>query len=77
MKICATCKFAELGVTGPSPSGPEDGVNCHNSKMAELQKAQDEFEEYGSVNLFKIEVVAPGDECIFWESSPDGLQKGG
>ena len=74
-KICATCKFAELGVTASSPSSKEDGVNCHNERMAQFMDCEtgfahdyrDEFKEHGSINLFRIKVVADDCECELWE----------
>ena len=53
-EICETCKFAELGVTGPSPSNKDDGVNCQSLEYAQLLDrvygygfAEQEFKEYG------------------------------
>ena len=70
---CHNCKYAELGVTGPSPSDLNDGVNCRNRKLAEYDDENiggaymvEEFDEYGCVNLFRIEAIDPDGECPCW-----------
>ena len=69
-KICATCKHAREFDYGPSPSGPEDGVNCTSEAMAKhLGKYQlEELAEYGHMNLFRIEMLEEGAECPCWEA---------
>ena len=76
-QICATCKFAKGFAFGPGISGSEEGVECTNLELAryldELQKStsyQKEFNEYGFINIFRVEAVASeeDEECQFWEA---------
>ena len=76
-QICATCKFAKGFAFGPGISGSEEGVECTNLELAryldELQKGtsyQKEFNEYGFINIFRVEAVASeeDEECQFWEA---------
>lgn len=73
--ICGNCRFGSgIGkTTGPSPSGPEDGVLCTNIEMAKKLDGecgdnfhQEEFAEYGGVNLFRIEVIDDMTDCDLW-----------
>ena len=76
-QVCATCKFAKGFDVGPGISGSEEGVNCANLELAryldKLQKGtsyQQEFNEYGFINIFRIEAVASSESegCQFWEA---------
>lgn len=77
VQVCATCKFAEGFTFGPGISGAEEGVKCTNLEFAryldELQKGtsyQQEFNECGFINVFRVEAVASGEaeKCQFWEA---------
>ena len=76
-QVCASCKFAKGFAFGPGISGSDEGVNCTNLELAryldELQKGnsyQQEFNEHGFINLFRVEAVASdkGEGCQFWEA---------
>lgn len=80
-QICATCRFAKEFTFGPGISGSEEGVKCTNMELAkhldELQEStsyQREFNEYGFVNVFRVEAVASGEGevCQFWEAQDQG-----
>jgi len=73
LKQCGTCKHAASFDYGPSPSGPEDGVNCKSEAMAKhLGKYQlEEIAEFGQMNLFRTEVLGTNEdpcECPCWEA---------
>lgn len=72
-RVCGTCLFAVGFESGPSPSGPEDGVNCNCEGMLDdLDDAyREEFKEHGNVNIFRIEVAVPGAECEHWKPKGD------
>lgn len=67
-KVCATCVHNRGFDFGPSPSGPEDGVNCDSEGIVEALdwSYQEDFKEHGTVNIFRVEVIDPGGECSFW-----------
>ena len=76
-QICETCKFAKGFATGPGISGSEEGVKCTNLEFAgyldKLQKSnsyQQEFNEHGFINIFRVEAVASDENevCQFWEA---------
>lgn len=69
-RVCGTCKFAEEICHPPSPGGPEDGVLCTSAEFVGFgfPEELEEFEKQGSINLFRIEVAAPGENCFFYES---------
>lgn len=73
---CGTCKFADAFDSGPSLSGPEDGVHCtsmEHAKSIDGEKqnySQQELAEYGFTHLFRIECLAGEDfRCPHWEPS--------
>lgn len=78
-KVCGTCGFAQgIGTTtGPSPSGPDDGVNCTCREIAEELNSLEEFLEYKSVNLFRLEVMDDEAECEHWKAIDPDKMKGG
>lgn len=73
---CDSCKFGRDHLTyAPGISGPRDGVDCQNIKQVQDMVGRygypaemlAEFIEHGSVNLFRIEIIAePG--CENWEA---------
>ena len=68
-KVCGTCKSAQEICFPPSPGGPEDGVLCTNAQFVQFgfPEELEDFEEQGSVNIWRMEVVAPGVDCFFYE----------
>lgn len=72
-KVCKTCKLALRFTSPPSPGGPLDGVDCTSPRLAgyldELGSSNyiDELKEHGSFNIWRIESVAVGEECEFWQ----------
>lgn len=71
--ICSTCKFGKLDYP-PTPGAADDGVDCSNPKMVDVigsPEAKEEFDEYGSLNLWRVEVAEPGSSCPAWEGKDD------
>ena len=80
---CGTCAHALDFGSGPSPSGPEDGVHCDSLDLAkqldeqQYSATQDisernlneaELTEYGFMDLFRLECLAEETvRCDFWK----------
>ena len=68
--ICSTCKFGKLDYP-PTLGSADDGVECSNPEMVELldsEEAREEFADYGSFNLWRVEVVDLDCTCQAWHS---------
>lgn len=78
LKQCGSCQHAAGFDYGPSPSGPEDGVNCTSKAMADYLDQQSgwdlsnkELQKYGHINLFRTEELGTDKdpcECDCWEA---------
>lgn len=68
---CDSCIFAMKLTYPPSLGGSTDGVDCMNFDVARFQEENgaegmlEEYEEHGSVNLWRIEVMSDC-KCEYW-----------
>ena len=68
---CDTCIYASRLTYPPGMGSPTDGVDCMNHDVALFQSEHgcdclEEYEEYGNVNLWRVEVISDS-TCEHWK----------